>query len=93
MRHNLKPFSQLRPTHLFFPPRCAYSTTVRPKMILELVDNDLLNTRLVDVQSGRVQFRVSTRASYSKGYEDGVVIVASRHTVVFDSEGVVAEIE
>ncbi len=62
-------------------------------MILELVDNDLLNTRLVDVQSGRVQFRVSTRASYSKGYEDGVVIVASRHTVVFDSEGVVAEIE
>ena len=62
-------------------------------MILELVDHDLLNTRLVDVESGRVQFKIGTRASYSKGAEDGVVIVTSRYTTISDSEGVVAEIE
>lgn len=62
-------------------------------MMLEFVDHDLLNTRLVDVQSGHVQFKIATRASYGKGNEDGIVIVTSRHTTILDSEGPVAEIE
>jgi len=63
------------------------------KTVLEFVDHDLLNTRLIDVQTGHVQFRITTRASYGKGNEDGLVIVSSRHTAIFNSEGLVAEIE
>lgn len=105
MGPTLKPFSQpeLGTIHVFFPPHCAYSysTAARrsypssptTKMDLEFVDHDLLNSRLVDVRSGRVHFKISTRASYGKGNEDGVVIVLSRHTAISDSDGIIAEID
>lgn len=63
-------------------------------MLLKFAQNDMLNSSLIDVNSGELKFIILTRATYVKGKNATFVDVASRQTTFTNSRGdVIARIE